>query len=499
MFGTSLYIGVESAFVNDLEFTVPSYIDALVPESALADEGLEVVNPATLALLATVVDYSEQDVEEIVVKADRARVAWSALTAKERARHLLAWRDLLIEHQELLAKLMTAECGKPMAESMGEVLYGASFIEWFAEEGKRVYGDIIPSHVQGKQALVLKQPIGTTAAITPWNFPLAMITRKAAPALAAGCSMVVKPAEATPLTALALESFAHQAGIPRDLFRVVTTTRPAQVGSLLCSSPIIRKLSFTGSTAVGRTLMRQSSDTVKKLSLELGGNAPFIVFDDADIESAIEGALVSKYRNAGQTCVCVNRFLVQDGIASEFVSRLAARVSALSVGNGSEEGVAIGPLINASALEKVERLVEDAVSKGAHIETGGHRVAVDEGSFYAPTVITGVTPDMSLFREEIFGPVAAVVTFTHEADAIALANDTEYGLAAYFYTQNLGRSWRVAQQLEYGMVGINEGIISTEVAPFGGIKQSGLGREGSKYGIDEYVEMKYVLVGGLQV
>lgn len=478
---------------------MPSYVDILIPESTLANSGLEVLNPATCEKLATVYDYPDKEVEEIICLADFARIAWSELTAKERARHLLAWRDLLIDHQESLAELMTAECGKPMAESMGEVLYGASFIEWFAEEGKRVYGDIIPSHAQGKQALVLKQPIGTTAAITPWNFPLAMITRKVAPALAAGCSMVVKPAEATPLTALALESLAHQAGIPRDLFRVVTTTRPAQVGSLLCSSPIIRKLSFTGSTAVGRTLMRQSSDTVKKLSLELGGNAPFIVFDDADIESAIEGALVSKYRNAGQTCVCVNRFLVQDGIASEFVSRLAARVSALSVGLGTDEGVAIGPLINAAALEKVERLVRDAVSKGAHIETGGHRVAVDEGSFYAPTVITGVTPEMALFREEIFGPVAAVVTFTHEADAIALANDTEYGLAAYFYTQSLGRSWRVAQQLEYGMVGINEGIISTEVAPFGGIKQSGLGREGSKYGIDEYVEMKYVLVGGLQL
>ena len=478
---------------------MPSYVDILIPESTLANSGLEVLNPATCEKLATVYDYPDKEVEEIICLADFARIAWSELTAKERARHLLAWRDLLIDHQESLAELMTAECGKPMAESMGEVLYGASFIEWFAEEGKRVYGDIIPSHAQGKQALVLKQPIGTTAAITPWNFPLAMITRKVAPALAAGCSMVVKPAEATPLTALALESLAHQAGIPRDLFRVVTTTRPAQVGSLLCSSPIIRKLSFTGSTAVGRTLMRQSSDTVKKLSLELGGNAPFIVFDDADIESAIEGALVSKYRNAGQTCVCVNRFLVQDGIASEFVSRLAARVSALSVGLGTDEGVAIGPLINAAALEKVERLVRDAVSKGAHIETGGHRVVVDEGSFYAPTVITGVTPEMALFREEIFGPVAAVVTFTHEADAIALANDTEYGLAAYFYTQSLGRSWRVAQQLEYGMVGINEGIISTEVAPFGGIKQSGLGREGSKYGIDEYVEMKYVLVGGLQL
>lgn len=309
--------------------------------------------------------------------------------------------------------------------------------------------------------------------------------------------MVVKPAEATPLTALALEYLAHQAGIPRDIFRVVTTTRPAEIGSALCASPIVRKLSFTGSTAVGRTLMRQSSDTVKKLSLELGGNAPFIVFDDADIDAAVEGAIVSKYRNAGQTCVCVNRFLIQESIASDFLAKLTASVSAMVVGKGTDEGVAIGPLINAAALDKVERLVGDAVSNGAKLCTGGHRVTASDGYFYAPTVITGVTRDMALFREEIFGPVAAIITFKDEAEAIALANDTEYGLAAYFYTQNLGRSWRVMQQLEYGMVGVNEGLISTEVAPFGGIKQSGLGREGSKYGIDEYIEMKYCLVGGL--
>jgi succinate-semialdehyde dehydrogenase / glutarate-semialdehyde dehydrogenase len=476
---------------------VQSFIEALIPSSALAETGLVVVNPATLAVLAHVYDYSTEEVEDIIAKADRARSQWSDLTAKERCRVLMVWRDLVMDHQEQLAQLMTAECGKPVAESMGEVLYGASFIEWFAEEGKRVYGDIIPSHSQGKQALVLKQPIGTTAAITPWNFPLAMITRKAAPALAAGCSMVVKPAEATPLTALALEYLAHQAGIPRDIFRVVTTTRPAEIGSVLCASPIVRKLSFTGSTAVGRTLMRQSSDTVKKLSLELGGNAPFIVFDDADIDAAVEGAIVSKYRNAGQTCVCVNRFLVQENIAVDFLAKLTARVRAMVVGKGTDEGVAIGPLINAAALDKVERLVGDAVSNGAKLCTGGHRVTASDGYFYAPTVITGVTRDMALFREEIFGPVAAIITFKDEAEAIALANDTEYGLAAYFYTQNLGRSWRVMQQLEYGMVGVNEGLISTEVAPFGGIKQSGLGREGSKYGIDEYIEMKYCLVGGL--
>jgi len=365
-----------------------------------------------------------------------------------------------------------------------------------AEEAKRVYGDVIPSHAEGKKILVLKQPVGTTAAITPWNFPLAMITRKAGPALAAGCSMILKPAEATPLTALALEKLAIDAGLPEGLFKVITTTNPAAVGEMLCKSDTVRKLSFTGSTAVGRILMRQSSDTIKKLSFELGGNAPFIVFDDADLDAAVAGALVSKYRNAGQTCVCVNRFIVQEGIYDAFVDALASKVAEMKIGDGLSEGVAIGPLINTAALEKVEALVGQAVSAGAHVVTGGERLE-RVGAFYKPTVLSGITPEMDIFRKEIFGPVASVIKFKTEEEAVRIANDTEFGLAAYFYTQNLGRSWRVMEQLEYGMVGLNEGIISTEVAPFGGIKQSGLGREGSKYGIDEYTELKYCLVGGL--
>lgn len=468
----------------------------LVNADAFSEQGLVVTNPATGNVLATLRDMSDSEVNTIIAEADQARVDWASMTAKARAAKLKAWNDLILANQEALAQLITAECGKPLAEARGEVAYGASFLEWFAEEAKRVYGDVIPSHAEGKQILVLKQPIGTAAAITPWNFPLAMITRKAGPALAAGCSMVLKPAEATPLTALALETLAQKAGIPAPLFRVITTTQPAHVGNILCASDTIRKLSFTGSTAVGKILMRQSADTMKKLSFELGGNAPFIVFDDADIDAAVDGAMVSKYRNAGQTCVCVNRFLVQDSVYDDFVAKLSERVSAMKVGNGAEEGVTVGPLINAAALEKVETLMADACDKGAKIVTGGHRVDGD-GAFYAPTVLTEVTPEMAIFSNEIFGPVATVVRFNTEEEAIAIANATEYGLAAYFYTQNLGRSWRVMQGLEYGMVGVNEGIISTEVAPFGGVKHSGLGREGSKYGIDEYIEMKYCLVGGL--
>ena len=468
----------------------------LVNPDALREQGLVVTNPATGDVLATLRDMTDSEVQTIISEADQARVAWASMTAKARAAKLKAWNDLILANQEPLAQLITAECGKPLAEARGEVAYGASFLEWFAEEAKRVYGDVIPAHAEGKQILVLKQPIGTAAAITPWNFPLAMITRKAGPALAAGCSMVLKPAEATPLTALALETLAQQAGIPAELFRVITTTQPAHVGGLLCASDTIRKLSFTGSTAVGKILMRQSADTMKKLSFELGGNAPFIVFDDADINAAVDGAMVSKYRNAGQTCVCVNRFLVQDSVYDDFVAKLSERVSAMKVGNGVEDGVTVGPLINQAALDKVETLMADACDKGAKIVTGGHRVNGD-GAFYAPTVLTEGTPDMAIFSNEIFGPVATVVRFKTEQEAIAIANATEYGLAAYFYTQNLGRSWRVMQALEYGMVGVNEGIISTEVAPFGGVKHSGLGREGSKYGIDEYVEIKYCLVGGL--
>jgi succinate-semialdehyde dehydrogenase/glutarate-semialdehyde dehydrogenase len=468
----------------------------LVNPDAFSEQGLVVTNPATGNVLATLRDMSDSEVNAIIAEADLARVAWASLTAKSRAAKLKAWNDLILANQEKLAQLITAECGKPLAEARGEVAYGASFLEWFAEEAKRVYGDVIPAHAEGKQILVLKQPIGTAAAITPWNFPLAMITRKAGPALAAGCSMVLKPAEATPLTALALETLAQRAGIPAPLFRVITTTQPAHVGGILCASDTIRKLSFTGSTAVGKILMRQSADTMKKLSFELGGNAPFIVFDDADINAAVDGAMVSKYRNAGQTCVCVNRFLVQDSVYDDFVAKLTERVSAMKVGNGAEEGVTVGPLINQAALDKVEKLMTDACDKGAKIVTGGHRVDGD-GAFYAPTVLTEVTPEMAIFSNEIFGPVATVVRFNTEEEAMAIANATEYGLAAYFYTQNLGRSWRVMQALEYGMVGVNEGIISTEVAPFGGVKHSGLGREGSKYGIDEYLEIKYCLVGGL--
>ncbi len=471
-------------------------IKELVLASTLAEQGLVVFNPASGESLAAVRDWPLDEVEDAIVAANTVQKSWAERTGKARAQVLRAWHDLILANKEALAELMTLECGKPLAESLGEVAYGASFLEWFAEEAKRVYGDVIPSHAEGKKILVLKQPVGTTAAITPWNFPLAMITRKAGPALAAGCSMILKPAEATPLTALALEKLAIEAGLPEGLFKVITTTNPAAVGEVLCKSDTVRKLSFTGSTAVGRILMRQSSDTIKKLSFELGGNAPFIVFDDADLDAAVAGALVSKYRNAGQTCVCVNRFIVQEGIYDAFVDALATKVAEMKIGDGLSEGVAVGPLINTAALEKVEALVGQAVSAGAHVVTGGERLE-RVGAFYKPTVLSGITPEMDIFRKEIFGPVASVIKFKTEEEAVRIANDTEFGLAAYFYTQNLGRSWRVMEQLEYGMVGLNEGIISTEVAPFGGIKQSGLGREGSKYGIDEYTELKYCLVGGL--
>lgn len=473
-----------------------NHLTSLLNPESMAQQGLNVYNPANGEKLATVLDMPLDDVQAAIRVASAVQGEWAKRTGKARASVLKAWHDLILANREALAELMTLECGKPLAESLGEVAYGASFLEWFAEEAKRVYGDVIPSHAEGKKILVLKQPIGTTAAITPWNFPLAMITRKAGPAIAAGCSMVLKPAEATPLTALALEKLAIEAGLPEGLFKVITTTNPAAVGKLLCESDIIRKLSFTGSTAVGRVLMRQSSDTIKKLSFELGGNAPFIVFDDADLDAAVAGALASKYRNAGQTCVCVNRFIVQEGIHDAFVDALAKKVAEMKIGDGLSEGVAVGPLINAAALEKVEELVGQATAAGATVVTGGERLD-SAGAFYRPTVLTGITREMDIFRKEIFGPVASVVKFKTEEEAIQIANDTEFGLAAYFYTQNLGRSWRVMEQLEYGMVGLNEGIISTEVAPFGGVKQSGLGREGSKYGIDEYTELKYCLVGGL--
>jgi len=468
----------------------------LIPQQALATTGLEVTDPATQAVIATVRSYTPEQVEPLIEQAAQAMHGWANQPAKARAQVLQRWFQAIMAHQEDLAQLITAECGKPIAEARGEVAYGASFIEWFGEEAKRVYGEIVPTHAEGKRILVLRQPIGVCAAITPWNFPLAMITRKVAPALAAGCPILLKPAEATPLTALAIAALATEAGLPEGLFQVVPTTDPAGIGQLFCASTTIRKLSFTGSTQVGRLLMRQAANNIKKLSLELGGNAPFIVFDDANLDHAIEGALASKYRNAGQTCVCVNRFLVQAGIYEAFTQRFSERVAQLKVGAGVEEGSQIGPLINAAALTKVQGLVDDAVAQGAKVTLGGAPVA-GSTAFYQPTVITHVDSTMRITQEEIFGPVSTLIRFETEAEAIAIANDTPYGLAAYFYANDLGRVWRVMEALEYGMVGVNEGIISTEVAPFGGIKQSGLGREGSRHGIDEYTELKYALVGGL--
>jgi succinate-semialdehyde dehydrogenase/glutarate-semialdehyde dehydrogenase len=453
-------------------------------------------NPATGVTLADVADLEAADARAAIEAAAAAFPAWSAKTAKERATVLRTWFGLIMAAQEDLAQLMTAEQGKPLAETRGEVAYGASFIEWFAEEAKRVYGDVIPTHAAGKRILVLKQPIGVVTAITPWNFPNAMITRKVAPAIAAGCTFVIKPADETPLSALALAELADRAGLPKGVFNVVTTTRAKEVGLELTQNPLVRKFSFTGSTAVGKQLMAQCATTVKKVSLELGGNAPFIVFDDADLDQAVEGALLSKYRNMGQTCVCANRFLVQDAVYDAFEARLAARVKTMKVGDGAEAGVTQGPLINMEAVGKVERLLADAVAGGARVEVGGHRHALG-GTFFEPTVVTGVKPTMAISREEIFGPVATLSRFTDEAEAIGLANDTDFGLAAYFYARDIARIFRVAEALEYGMVAVNDGILSTEVAPFGGVKQSGIGREGSKYGIEDYVEIKYVLLGGL--
>jgi succinate-semialdehyde dehydrogenase/glutarate-semialdehyde dehydrogenase len=455
-----------------------------------------VTNPATGAVLASVPDMDGADTEAAIAAANAALPGWKAKTAKERANILRAWYNLILENAEDLAQLMTAEQGKPLAEARGEVVYGANFIEWFAEEAKRVYGDVIPSHKGDARILVTKEPIGVVAAITPWNFPNAMITRKCAPALAAGCTVVVKPGEDTPLSALALAELAERAGIPAGVFNIVTTANAASVGGAMTASPIVRKLSFTGSTPIGKLLMSQCAATVKKVSLELGGNAPFIVFDDADLDAAVAGAMASKYRNAGQTCVCANRLLVQDGIYDAFAAKLAEAVAALKVGNGADDGVSTGPLINSKAVDKVEGLVSDAVGKGARVVCGGKRHALG-GSFYEPTILADVTPDMSIFSEEIFGPVAPLYRFKTEEEAIAMANDTIYGLAAYFYARDIGRVWRVAEGLEYGILGINEGIISTEVAPFGGVKQSGLGREGSKYGLEDFMEIKYLCMGGL--
>ncbi|WP_337996812.1 NAD-dependent succinate-semialdehyde dehydrogenase [Oleispirillum naphthae] len=455
-----------------------------------------VTDPATGDVIGEVPDMDPADVEAAIAAADAAFPAWAAKTAKERAAILRKWYELILAAADDLALLMTAEQGKPLAEARGEVVYGASFVEWFAEEGKRIYGDVIPAHKPDARIVVLKQPIGVVAAITPWNFPNAMITRKVAPALAAGCTAVVKPAGDTPLSALALALLAERAGIPAGVFNIVTARRGAPVGKAMCDSPLVRKLSFTGSTEVGKLLIRDCAATVKKVSMELGGNAPFIVFDDADLDAAVAGAMASKYRNAGQTCVCANRFLVQEGVYDAFAARLKAAVGALKVGNGMEAGVTQGPLINQAAVTKVESLVADALAKGANAVCGGRRVTA-EGTFYQPTILTGATPEMEIFAEEIFGPVAVLYRFKTEAEAVAMANDTRFGLAAYFYARDVGRVFRVAEALEYGIVGINEGIISTAEAPFGGVKESGLGREGSMYGIEDFLEIKYLCLGGI--
>ncbi len=455
-----------------------------------------VTNPATGEELAQVADFGAAEATRAVEAAQRAFLTWRDHTAKERAALLRRWLELIMAAQEDLAQLMTAEQGKPLAEARGEVAYGATFIEWFAEEAKRVYGDVIPAPKRDGRILVFKQPIGVVGAITPWNFPVAMITRKLAPALAAGCTAVIKPAEDTPLCALALAELAQRAGLPAGVFNVVPSNQPVAVGKVLTSHPAVRKFSFTGSTEVGKLLMAQCAGTVKKVSLELGGNAPFIVFDDADLDQAAAGAMLSKYRNMGQTCVCANRILVQDGVYDAFKAKLIERARALQVGDGSKDGITKGPLINTQALEKVERLIADAARKGAKIELGGHRHALG-GTFFEPTVISAATPQMDLYREEIFGPVASLFRFKDDAEAIRMANDTQYGLAAYFYARDVKRIFRVAEGLEYGIIGANEGIISTEVAPFGGVKESGIGREGSKYGIEDYLEIKYVALGGI--
>jgi succinate-semialdehyde dehydrogenase/glutarate-semialdehyde dehydrogenase len=459
-----------------------------------ADDGgtIDVTNPATGEKLGTIPKCGAAETRRAIEAAAAAMPAWRARTAKDRAAVLRKWYELVMANQEDLARLLTLEQGKSLAEARGEIAYGASFIEWFAEEGKRLYGDVIPGHMADKRIVVLRQPIGVTAAITPWNFPNAMITRKAGPALAAGCPMVLKPAAQTPYSALALAVLAEEAGIPKGILSVVTGSASA-IGGEMTANPTVRKLSFTGSTEVGRLLMRQSADTIKKLSLELGGNAPFIVFDDADIDAAVVGAMASKYRNSGQTCVCTNRLYVQSGVYDEFVGKLAAAAKALKVGNGLEAGTEQGPLIDASAVAKVEEHVADALAKGGTLLAGGKRHALG-GTFFEPTVIADVTQDMLVASEETFGPLAPVIRFETEDEAIAMANDSEFGLASYFYSTNLSRVWRVAEAIESGMVCINSGILSTEVAPFGGVKQSGLGREGSKYGIDDYVEMKYLCI-----
>ncbi len=468
-------------------------------DGAWADAGnrttVAVVNPATREPLGTVPGMGATETRRAIEAAHRAFPAWAARTAKDRAAILRRWHDLMMANQEDLAVLMTAEQGKPLAESKGEIAYAAGFIEWFAEEGKRVYGDVIPGHQPDKRIVVLRQPIGVVAAITPWNFPAAMITRKAGPALAAGCTFVCKPATQTPYSALAMAELAGRAGVPPGVFNVITGAA-SEIGGEMTSDPRVRKLTFTGSTAVGKKLMAQCAGTLKKVSLELGGNAPFIVFDDADLDAAVQGAIASKYRNTGQTCVCANRLLVQDGVYSAFSAKLVEAVRRLRVGDGLKGETDQGPLIDDKAVDKVEEHIGDALGKGAHLATGGKRHALG-GTFFEPTVLVDVKPDMLVAREETFGPVAPLFRFKTDAEAIGLSNDTEFGLASYFYTRDLARAWRVAERLEYGIVGLNTGLISTEVAPFGGVKESGIGREGSKYGIQDYTEIKYLCIGGI--
>jgi succinate-semialdehyde dehydrogenase/glutarate-semialdehyde dehydrogenase len=471
-----------------------AYINGLWTD-ADSGETLAVTNPATAEVIAHVAKCGTAETRRAIEAAQAAQLEWRQTSIKERSAILRKWFNLMMEAQEDLAQILTAEQGKPLAEARGEIAYGASYIEWFAEEGKRIYGDTIPNATADKRLIVIKQPVGVVACITPWNFPNAMLTRKIAPALAAGCTVVCKPANATPLSAYAFAVLAERAGVPAGVINIVTG-KTAEIGKELTSNPIIRKLTFTGSTPVGKQLMAECAATVKRTSMELGGNAPFIVFDDADLDAAIQGAMISKYRNSGQTCVCANRILIQEGIYEEFAARLATEVKQLKVGEGTEDGVHIGPLINEGAATDVMGFIDDAVGKGAKVLAGGRRSDLG-GSFLEPTILTNVSDDMRVFREEIFGPVAPLFKFKTEAEAIAMANDTEFGLACYFYSRDIGRIWRVGEGLEYGIVGINEGIISNEMAPFGGVKESGQGREGSKYGLDDYLEIKYMCMGGI--
>ena len=475
-------------------FRQACYVDgAWVP--ARSGATISVDNPATGEVVGTVPKFGAAETRDAIEAADRALPAWRKKTAKERAAVMRRWFELMMANQDDLGRLMTIEQGKPITESRGEVAYAAGFLEWFGEEAKRVYGDTIPGHQSDKRIVVIKQPIGVVACITPWNFPLAMITRKAGPAIAAGCTVVLKPASQTPFSALALAELGERAGIPKGVLNVVTGSA-SEIGGELTANPVVRKLSFTGSTEIGKLLMSQCAATVKKISLELGGNAPFIVFDDADLDAAVDGAIASKYRNTGQTCVCANRILVQDSVYDAFTGKLSAAVAKLKPASGLDKDATQGPLIDDKAVAKVEEHIEDAVAKGAKVVVGGHRHALG-GRFFEPTVLTNVTPSMLIAREETFGPVAPLFRFKTDEDAVALANDTEFGLASYFYGRDIGRVWRVAEALEAGMVGINTGLISTEVAPFGGVKESGLGREGSKYGIEEFLEIKYLCIGGI--